>query len=919
MRLMGFPLLCLLLAMALGESAKCAFAAEGPDRAELAHGWKLMSATKVSQSGAELSKTAFDDGTWLPIRQMPATVLEVLEDDGVYPNLYFGMNLLTEVPQYLYKQDWWYRTSFSAPAGKLTYWLELPGANYRAEIWLNGKLLADSHEVVGMYVGHEFNVTSIINQGATNALAIKITPERAVAEVSGVELGDSWHDWLEWQHLGSRAPKADHYKEGWVADRNAGVWKPVILHATGRVKVSGALVNTDVALPGASSARLTLYATLTNSSGQVVNGSLIADISRTGKPPLRIVTAVSLKAGEVREVSLTPENFSQLVIDHPDLWWPYTMGEPNLYDLHVEFRDGAELSDASAMQFGIRTVTQRRDEDLRFSKTDEGNFYLQVNGKDFHVRGADYTPDLLFRRDRERNEDNIRYIKDLGLNMLRWESKIADEDMFERADRAGIPVMVGWMCCSKWEQWSEWSPEDQQVARESLRSQILMLRAHSSVFLWSNGSDGRPPDPLRSDYHTILRSLHWQNAVVDTDSNGNRDEHGHQAWDGIGMIGEDRWHPPSYWFDPRYPASSGSTAEFGDNEIIPPFESLKKFIPADKLWPINEYWYFHAGANKGAHELTTIRNVVDRRYGPSTSAEEFSRKAQLAHYETTRAQFEAWSADGWATHKMEMYWMLNNHWPSFFGHLYDYYLKPGGGYFGAKKALRPLSVVFDYYSTEDHNVAKIRITNQTMLPETGLRVRVRIYDVHGLVRYDKEVDDQSVAAQGMSIALSMVRPVHVTPTYFVRCELFNASGQRLVDNVYWQSTTRDDFGDPLHDDSDFVYSQASWSTFHDLNSMPKVSLEIQGNVTAASDRQQFLLTLRNRSSSIAFFERASITAGKDGDEVLPIEYDDNYITVFPGETKRIAGSYNFKDLGGRKPWIKVEGYTSITATVPLVR
>ena len=72
---------------------------------------------------------------------MPATVLEILQEDGVYPNLYFGKNMAEAVPQDLYKQDWWYRTTFDAPAGHDVYLLEFPGINYRAEIWLNGHLL----------------------------------------------------------------------------------------------------------------------------------------------------------------------------------------------------------------------------------------------------------------------------------------------------------------------------------------------------------------------------------------------------------------------------------------------------------------------------------------------------------------------------------------------------------------------------------------------------------------------------------------------------------------------------------------------------------------------------------------------------------------------------------------------------------
>ena len=41
-------------------------------------------------------------------------------------------------------------------------------------------------------------------------------------------------------------------------------------------------------------------------------------------------------------------------------------------------------------------------------------------------------------------------------------------------------------------------------------------------------------------------------------------------------------------------------------------------------------------------------------------------------------------------------WMLNNAWPSMIWHLYDYYLRPGGGYFGTKKACEPLHVQYSY-------------------------------------------------------------------------------------------------------------------------------------------------------------------------------------------------------------------------------
>ena len=114
--------------------------------------------------------------------------MEILEEDGVYPNLYYGENL-NNVPQDLYQQDWWYRTRFKAPAPGQTYWLDFPGINYRAEIWLNGKRIADNRQIAGMYVAHSLNVTDAIIPGQLNTLAVKVMPERAIQDVNGVELG----------------------------------------------------------------------------------------------------------------------------------------------------------------------------------------------------------------------------------------------------------------------------------------------------------------------------------------------------------------------------------------------------------------------------------------------------------------------------------------------------------------------------------------------------------------------------------------------------------------------------------------------------------------------------------------------------------------------------------------------------------
>lgn len=880
---------------------------------ELAAGWRLTSAQGLAADGATISASGYDAAAWHPVRRMPATVLETLQDDGVYPNLYYGKNLLQEVPQDLYEQDWWYRTTFTAPADYPTYLLDFPGINYRAEVWLNGRRVADNRQVVGMYNSHELDVSRWIQPGRPNTLAVKVTPERAIQDVSGVELADSWYDWINWRYLGYQGPdKNPANGNSFVPDRNAGIWKPVYLKTSGRISIGEATVNTDLPLPDTDSARLTVYAPLRNYSTEKVRGILRASITRDGKAPIRVDEPVTLMPGEQREVTLSPDRFDALTVHHPDLWWPYTMGRPDLYDLKLEFVQNGEATEVSTLKFGIRTITQGRDSDDSFAELGTGgNFYLQVNGKNFLVRGATYTPDLLYKYDPDRDAAILNYVKDLGLNMLRLESKISSQRFVEQADELGIPLMYGWMCCNQWEKWQQWDDEDRRVSQDSMRSQIEMLRSHPSVFVWANGSDGRPPGEVLAEYHQILSDLHWQNATVDTVSSLNRDADGQQVWDGIQMAGPYTWRPPSYWFAGQYGAARGSSAEQGDNEHIPPFASLQKFIPPDKLWPINDTWFFHAGSDPQNSRLANVQRVIDRRYGPSTNARMFADKAQLAHYEATRAQFESFAANGWDGHKMTIYWMLNSHWPSFFGNIFDYYLRPGGAYYGAKKGLQPLSVVFDSYATGNHRQARVFVVNQSPDTRKNLRVRVRVYDLNGALRDERAADDITVDPGGSVQAMTLPPGPADAGVFFVRCELLDPSGNVVANNVYWQSRQADDVGPPANDAA-FNSNQVSWADMTALNTMPKVPLDV--SATGGDDAgRDVTISLHNPTPQIGFFERAELLTGPLADEILPIEYDDNYVTVFPGETVQIKG--RVPDTGPAPAWVRVTGYNSTPVVV----
>jgi exo-1,4-beta-D-glucosaminidase len=67
------------------------------------------------------------------------------------------------------------------------------------------------------------------------------------------------------------------------------------------------------------------------------------------------------------------------------------------------------------------------------------------------------------------------------------------------------------------------------------------------------------------------------------------------------------------------------------------------------------------------------------------------------------------------------------------------------------------------------------------------------------------------------------------------------------------------------------------------------------------------IRLHNPSSQVAFFERAELTSTPEADEILPIEYSDNYVTVFPGETVELHGQ---PWTGVTANWVRLTGYNT---------
>src|SRR5438876_2880634 len=253
--------------------AKAVPASHSENVLNLRDGWALQSSCKVDKPGEVISRSAFQSAGWYSV-SLPTTVVSALVRHKVYPDPDFGMNLRS-IPGVTYpiganlsniamEQDspfmvpWWYRKAFVLPAsyqGK-TIWLDFGGINYRANIWLNGKQIANKNDVAGAWRTHEFNITETALPGRQNVLAVEIfSPTER-------DLAITFVDW-------NPAPP----------DKNMGLFRSVEIRTSGTVAIRHPSVTSKVDAEG--KAHLTVTALLKNGTNEAVKGVLKGQIEKT--------------------------------------------------------------------------------------------------------------------------------------------------------------------------------------------------------------------------------------------------------------------------------------------------------------------------------------------------------------------------------------------------------------------------------------------------------------------------------------------------------------------------------------------------------------------------------------------------------------------------------------------------------------
>jgi len=854
------------------------------NKINLKNNWKLYPQKKINADVENPDSPAFNADKWYDAR-IPSTVMAVLVENNVYSDPYFGTNL-KEIPGRQFESPWVYRTEFMLDDEYYmnTILLSFDGINYKANIRLNGKLIADTDTVKGAFRRFQFDISDKVVTG-NNILVVEVTPPGP---------GDFSIGFVDWN------PNPP--------DKNMGIFRDVTIEFNKGVSIHNPFVETKINSQTHYSATLDVSAELKNHTTDTVSGILKGSIGS-----IVFSKEIIIESGDSQIVRFSSKEFSQLIFENPELWWPNGLGEPNLYDLRLSFMQNDEVIDETSIRFGIREIEDYVNKD--------GHRGFVVNGHKVLIRGAGWSDDLLLQDTHESLQAQIGYVRDMNLNCIRLEGFWGkDQKLYDLCDENGILIMVGWSC--QWEH-EEYlgkpvdkryggviKPDEIELIGKSWEDQVLWLRHHPSIFVWTVGSDLLPHPDLERKYIETFdkfdRTRPYLNSTggigseqgIISDSEIISELSGSSR---VKMLGPYAYTPPVYWYtNKNLGGAYGFNTETCPGANIPPVESIKKMIPGNHLWPIDDVWNFHCGKNVFS-TIDRIRYAIDQRYGKAVDVIDFAMKAQVLNYELMRPMFEAFQANqDKATGIIQ--WMLNSAWPEMYWQLYDSFLMPNGAYYGAKKANEALHLLFNYGDDT------IQIVNNSLLDIKEHKAIIRILDINSR-EILKEVTPVSVNAESGKSIFQVPKSDKLSAVYFIDLRLLNADEKEISNNFYWLSAQKDvlDY-DANVEDWTYYTPSSKYADFTLLNTLPGVQLDVSYKIKKIDGNSVLTGSISNNNPSIAFFVELLLMNKNNGETILPVFWYDNYLSILPDEKRNIHAKYKGLGLTEKDVQLKIKGW-----------
>jgi len=842
---------------------------------ELNSGWQCIQASTLNKTGKEISNVKLPLNGWMPA-VVPGTVLTSLLRNKLIPDPFYGMNnnLIPDI--YVSGRNYytyWFVKDFTEkyPLQDEHVSILFRGINNSADIFLNGHKL-NSKLFRSMYLRQEYDLTPFLAKDGQNRLAVIVYPPDTVGNPNGGQGGD-----------GMIAHNiTNQYVAGWdwiqpVHDRNTGIWDKVFIKKTKQVTVSNTHIITLVTgtrIPEGKQAPATIKATteIENVSDNTIRGLLQYELD--GKKISVIVSIASHKKQLV--------TFPDFVLNNPKLWWPNGYGSQNLYHFKVQFLiNSTVVSDEEQVKFGVRQLDA-------FWNKHTNSREIWVNGQKIFIKGGDrILSDEMLRFSKDRYDAEIRYHRDMNLNLIRvWGGGITERpEFYDACDKYGLLVLqdfwVSGDCNGRWDDPMKLEdtntrrnyPDDHQLLVTSLADQIKMLRNHASLAIWCGGNEIRPPaDVLKPLRDSLLPQLDGTRFFFEY---SNDDSMSYNSGDGPYTIQTDNY----FWEHRSFPFNS-EVGSVGIGDL----ESLDRFIPLQDLvtpqydkvkkkWVIDSVWQYH--------KYISYDSAIET-YGHPNDIQDFTNKAQLVNYNQYRALIEGFTSHMWDWYTGVIIWKTQNPWTAMVGQMYDVYLDPNACMYGLSEGAKPLHIMFDPVKRT------VMIANNTSHTYNHVRERIDIRHMNSTTT----VFANSLSVPANSCVTDTIPindfpdPLNLNDEHFLCLSLYDSLGE-IDRNVYWM---------PGAD-----------STYKWVNNMlhPHIA------ASAVSKRTgEILVDIANPDISnmneLAFFIRVSLVDRKTKQRILPVFSNNNYISVLPGQQQMVQLTYTpQKDLD---PVICIEGW-----------
>lgn len=351
----------------------------------------------------------------------------------------------------------WYRQWVELPQSIEGKHLELAfdAVSKVAEVYVNGTLAGSN---IGMFGAFNADVTKLVKPGK-NLVAVKVMRDF----VENIENADEIATIAVTVEVTNQMLK--DLPHGFYRDNPAGIWQPVKLIVTNRVKIEDVYIK-----PNLTGAEFELTVKNHHAKKKVFN--LITDItdSENGNNLMNenSLTKITLDAGEKKV-------FTYKIADlTPKLWSP---NSPNLYDFTFTINENksGEMLDEKRIVSGFRTFEARGD-------------YFYLNGIRYWLRAANHTPHALGVNDEALANKTMKLYHNGNIAVTRSHTIPYSKTWMEAADKQGVGVSYEgtwpWLMIGIGEN----SIPDEKLLniwKEEWLSLVKKYRNHPSLFYWT--------------------------------------------------------------------------------------------------------------------------------------------------------------------------------------------------------------------------------------------------------------------------------------------------------------------------------------------------------------------------------------------------------------------------------------------------